>query len=599
VAELHAISIGQLSGRRGQLLTGHTRRLRSFIALSVAAVLAAACRTDTGSTSGAAEKPASAIVRGGEIVASVRSEPRTFNRLTARDTTSDLVSELTQAKLVRINKITQAVEPWLAESWSLGQDRRTYTIRLRPNLTFSDGHPFTADDVVFAFAAVYDEKTASILADSLKAGGKKLSVSASDPQTVVVTFPFAFAPGVRLLENLPILPRHKLEPALKAGKLAEAWGLSTPPSEVVGMGPFVLREYTPGQRLRFERNPRYWRRAPDGGPLPYLDRVTVDVIPDQNAELLRLESGQIDTMSGEVAPESYATMKRAAREGRVRLLDLGPVLWADSFWFNLKPGAFAGDARAAWLQRDELRRAISMAVDRKAFADAVFLGAAEPAYSFVTSANKEWYWTGTPATPHDPAGAKALLASIGLTDRNGDGLLYDASGQPARFSIITQKGRPRLERGAAVVRDELKKIGLTVDVAVLDANAVIERLVSARYEAAMYPILPTDTDPGSNPDFWFSSGSFHLWNMSEPKPATDWERRVDELMAKQIGSMDQAERKRLFDEVQQIMYEHQPVVYFAAPKMFVVVSSRLVNATPAVYPLPVLWAADTIAVRPR
>ena len=528
----------------------------------------------------------------------MRSEPRTFNRLTARDTTTDLVSELTQAKLVRINKVTQVIEPWLAESWSLGADRRTYTLHLRPNVTFSDGQPFTADDVVFAFAAVYDEKTASVLADSLQAGGKKLAVSASDPQTVVVTFPSAFGPGVRLLENLPILPRHKLEPVLKAGKLADAWGLSTPPSNVVGLGPFVLREYTPGQRLRFERNPHYWRKAPDGGALPYLDRVTVDIIPDQNAELLRLESGQLDTMSGEVVPESYATMKRAADEGRVQLPDLGPVLWADSFWFNLKPGAFAGDARAAWLQRDELRRAISMAVDRKAFADAVFLGAGEPVYSFVTPANKEWYWTGTPATPHDPAGAKALLASIGLTDRNGDGLIDDAGGQPARFSIVTQKGRPRLERGAAFVRDELKKIGLTVDVALLDATAVIERLVSAHYEAAMYPLLPTDTDPGTNPDFWFSSGSFHIWNMREPKPATEWERRIDELMAKQIASTVPDERKRLFDEVQQILFEHQPVVYFAAPKWYVAVSSRLLNVAPAVYPpVPVLWAADTIAVR--
>ena len=86
--------------------------------------------------------------------------------------------------------------------------------------------------------------------------------------------------------------------------------------------------------------------------------------------------------------------------------------------------------------------------------------------------------------------------------------------------------------------------------------------------------------------------------MSQAKPATDWERRIDELMATQIASTDFAERKRLFDEVQQILFEHQPVIYFAAPKTFVAVSSRLVNATPAVYPIPVLWAADTIAVRP-
>src|SRR5205823_13182721 len=127
-------------------------------------------------------------------------------------------------------------------------------------LTFSDGHPFTADDVVFAFAAVYDEKTGSILADSLKAGGKTLTVSASDPQTVVVTFPFAFAPGVRLLENLPILPRHKLEPALKAGKLADAWGLSTPPSEVVGMGPFEIGRASCRERVEVSGDGRGFGR---------------------------------------------------------------------------------------------------------------------------------------------------------------------------------------------------------------------------------------------------------------------------------------------------------------------------------------------------
>jgi peptide/nickel transport system substrate-binding protein len=529
-------------------------------------------------------------------VASVRTEPRTFNRLAARDSSTDLVSTLTQARLVRINKQTQEVEPWLAERWSASPDGRRVTLQLRQNITFSDGHPFTADDVVFSFAAVYDARAATVLADSLQVGGKPMQVEAADPHTVAITFPTPFAAGVRLLDNLPILPRHKLEAPLERGTFAQAWGLSTPASEIVGLGPFVLAEYLPGQRLVFARNPRYWRTAPDGTPLPYLDRLIVEIISDQNAELLRLGAGQVDITSGEIGPEAYATVKRAADAGRATIVDLGVAADADSLWFNLKPGAFAKDPRAAWLQRDELRRAISLSVDRKAFADTVFLGAGEPVYGPETPANKKWYWTGTPNTPHDPAAAKALLAAIGLTDRNGDGMLEDARGGAARFTLVTQRGRPRLERGVSVVREELKKVGIAVDVVALDGPAVFERIGSGQYDAVYFHPSRSDPDPAITPDFWFSSGTAHLWNMAQATPATEWEARIDALMTRQIASLDEAERKRLFDEVQRIFIEHAPVLYFAAPRVLVAMSSRVANATPAAGLNPILWSPDTVAV---
>jgi peptide/nickel transport system substrate-binding protein len=171
---------------------------------------------------------------------------------------------------------------------------------------------------------------------------------------VSITFPVPFGPGVRILDNLPILPKHKLEPALEAGTLAKAWSTGTPPSDLAGLGAFVLHEYAPGQRLVFDRNPHYWRKAPDGTPLPYLDRITIELIPDQSAEMLRLEAGQLDVMNEEISAEGYASMKQAAGEGRVQLVDVGLAYQGDSFWFDLKPGAYAGDPRAAWLQRDEL-----------------------------------------------------------------------------------------------------------------------------------------------------------------------------------------------------------------------------------------------------
>src|SRR4029077_8818005 len=261
----------------------------------------------------------------------------------------------------------------------------------------------------------------------------------------------------------------------------------------------------PGQRMVFARNARYFGKAADGTPLPYLDRLVVEIMPDQNAELLRLESGQVDMRTSEISPDAYAPLKRAADEGRVKLLDLGVSRNADGLWFNLKSGALGQDGRAAWLQRDELRRAISMAVDRTLFADTVFFGAGVPVYGPETPANKIWYWPGLPQMPHDPASAKQLLASIGLADRNGDGLLEDAQNRPARFTLLTQKGRPNLERGAAVIRDELKKIGVTVDVVALDGGAVIDQILSARYEAIYFNADKSDLDPATNPDFWFSS----------------------------------------------------------------------------------------------
>ncbi len=534
---------------------------------------------------------------GGELRVAVSAEPQSFNWYTRHDASTDLVTHLTQAKLVRVNRATQDLEPWLADRWVRSADGREYTITLRDGLVFSDGRPLTADDVLFSFRAAYDRTSGSVMADSLLAGGEPLHVASTDARTIVITFVKPFGPGLRLLDNLPILPKHVLEPALVSGQFASAWGLGTPVDRIVGLGPFVLVEYVPGQRLSFARNPRYFRKDAAGTPLPYLDRLVIEMVPEQAAQVLRLEAGQLDTTISEVRPEDFAPLKRAADAGRVQLLDLGVGFDPESFWINLKPGAFAGDPRAAWLQRDELRQAISLAVDRKAFNDAVYLGAGAPAFGPITSANKKWYAPDLPQAAHDPERAKALLASIGLADRNGDGLAEDVRGHAARFSLLTQKGQTALERGSIMIRDELRKIGVVVDVSPLDRNAVVQRFLAGRgYDAVYFRVGTSDTDPALNPDYWFSSGGSHVWNLAQPTPATEWERRIDTLMLAQSRSVDDGERKRLFDEVQRIYAEHLPMVHFVAPKVFVAASGRLRNLTPAIARPQLLWAADTLAV---
>jgi peptide/nickel transport system substrate-binding protein len=536
-------------------------------------------------------------VSGGSLVATVRSEPRTFNPHAGRDFASTLVISLTQARLVRINRATQQIEPWLAESYTCTPDALACTLNLRNGVAFSDGAAFTSADVLFSFQAVYDEKTGSPLADALMVGGKPLAVAAPDAKTIAITFPSPYGPGLRLLDALPILPRHKLEAALKSGTLRQQWGPATPPADIAGLGPFVLQTYLPGQRLVLARNARYWRKDAAGAALPYLDRLTLEITPDQNAELLRLQSGQADLTQSEVRPDDYAALKREAAAGKLRLADAGPGFDADAFWVNLKPGAKAHDGRP-WLSRVELRRAVSHAVNRRAFADEVFLGAAEPQWGPISPANRTWFAPegAIEREAYDMGRARVLLAGLGLRDANGDGLLEDAAGAPVRFSMITQKGNTALEKGAAFVRDELKKVGLTVDVVPLEVGALVDRMTKGDYDALYFRFLTSDSDPATSMDFWLSSGGAHVWNMDQAVPATPWEKQIDTLMGQMAADRNPARRRQLFLEAQKVLSQNLPIIYFAVPRVYVAASTRVTGVVPSPFRPNVLWNADALGV---
>jgi peptide/nickel transport system substrate-binding protein len=535
--------------------------------------------------------------RGGRLVAAVRVEPRSFNRLVVRDAASDVLATLTQGRLVRVNRETLEVEPWLAERWESSDDGRTHTLHLRKGVEWSDGTPFTSADVLFTLEAVFDARSASPLAGSLTVGRQPIQAMAPDAHTVVVTYAGPSGHGIRLLDNLTIYPKHKLQNALAAGTLATSWPMSTPASDLAGTGPFVLREYQAGQRVVLDRNPRYWRKADDGTALPYLDRIVLEVVPDQAAELLRLQSGEIDLIQDALRHEDYVAARRAESSGRIRMVELGVTTDADAFWFCLKPEAKKKDPRFEFVRRPEFRQALSHAVDREAFAQTVFLGEAVPVWGPVTPGNRAWFSPNVPRYPPDRDRARALLKSIGLEDRNGNGVVEDTRGVEARFTMIAQQGLGWNDRGTTVLKAEAEKIGIRLDVAMVAFGALVERLTTCNYDAIYMRPLATDLDPAGNLDFWLSSGSAHLWNMEQKMPATQWEARVDTLMLEQAASLDEIRRKELFSHVQRILGEQVPVLYFAAPRMHTAVSPRVLGVRPSVQRPPVLWNADRLGVQ--
>jgi len=526
------------------------------------------------------------------LVASIRAEPRSFNRYVARDLSTSVLTYLMHAALVRVNRGTNQLEPELAERWELLADSQTYRIFLRPNLRFSDGVPLSADDVVFSFNAIYDRAVGSVLADTLQVRGQPLTVIAENDATVTIRFPSPFAPGLRILDGVPIYPRHRLGLRLKDGSFRSAWGLATAPSEIAGLGPFVLRRYEPGQRLTFDANPYFWQR--DRG-LPRLAHLTLQIVPDQDAELLQLETGNIDLTQSELRPSDVPALKRAAASGRVTVSDAGIGLDGDLLWFNLT-AAKQRDSRSRWLQHPDFRRALSHSIDRRAFVDTVYLGLAVEADSIISPGNREWH---TPAPPpsYDAAAASRLLTSMGLVDRNRDGLLEDRDGAVVRFTLLTQKGNTSLERGASVIRDSLARVGVKVDVAALDVGTLIDYVMRGNYDAAYFRLLTTDTDPALNLDFWRSSGSAHIWNPEQSKPATAWEAELDAVMDRVATTLDPAERRSRFAEAQRIIAREVPVICFAFPRLPIAINSRVAGATPAPFRPPLLWNPSVVRLQ--
>ena len=224
------------------------------------------------------------------------------------------------------------------------------------------------------------------------------------------------------------------------------------------------------------------------------------------------------------------------------------------------------------------------------------LGAATVVYGPVTPGHGEWYVPDMGATPFDLARARALLTSIGLVDRDGDGVLNDSNNRPVEFSLLTQKGHTERERTSEMVKEQLRQIGIVVNVVPFDASGVRGRIEAGDYEAVYFGVRTTSPDPGNNLPFWLSNGQMHFWNPQQATAVSDWEARIDTLMQQQAAAMDHAERVRLFTEVQQLLADHVPAMWFAAQQVTVPISQRVGGATPSVILPFVLWNAERLYV---
>ncbi len=519
---------------------------------------------------------------GGTLYFILNGDPKTLNPALAQETTSTAVIGDLFSGLTKLNLKTMKPEPDLADRWEVSPDGKVWTFYLRKDVRWSDGTPFTADDVVFTFNQIYyNDSIPSSTRDILTIKGKKIKVEKVDRYAVRFTLPEPFAPFLNAL-SAEILPKHKLEKFVREGTFNTAWNVNTDPKDIVGTGPWVIKEYVKGQRVVYERNPYYYERDQENKKLPYIERKVGIIVSDPDTALLKFKSKEVDYIG--LRPQDIQQVAKI-EDKNLKVYDLGSTPSTTFLVFNQNPNADIPKYKLKWFQNRVFRIAISHAIDREGICSLVYNGLAKPLYTPITEANRPYYDEDFyPKFDYDLEKARKLLESIGFKDRDGDGILEDPEGNDLKFTLITNAGNKERETIGNIIKEDLKKIGIEVHFQPIDFNSLVSRLTAPPYQwEAVIIGLTGSMDPHFGRNVWHSSGGLHMWYPRQKKPATEWEARVDELIDKGAVELDFSKRVQIYKEMYKIITQEQPMIFIATPKSLMAVYDRFGNLFPTVW----------------
>jgi peptide/nickel transport system substrate-binding protein len=508
---------------------------------------------------------------GGELRFAIRADPKTLDPHVVMDEPSEIVQYLTAGTLVREDRVTQLLEPALATHWKVLEGGAAIEFKLRAGVTFPDGTPFTAEDVAFTIKRLGDPALHSPLAETLRSGKGDITAVVKSPLDVTVRVPNRLANLPAMFDGIPIV----------SGKSAKK-----PPA---GLGPFEIAEYKPASYVLLKRNPRYWKKDAAGRQLPYLDSVRLDIMTNREMEMVRFRRGELHLLNG-LDAENF---DRFSKEMPGSVRDLGPSMDSEQIWFNMVPTAPIPPYKREWFRSLEFRRAVSLAINRADICRLVYRGHASSAEGPVSPGNRAWFNAKLKPVPYAPATAKELLAKAGFREQNG--VLTDSGGHAVEFSVVTNAGSKTRERTAALLQQDLAKLGIKLNIVSMDFPSLIERIARTfQYEACMLG-QNADQDPNEMMNVWRSSAPNHQWNPNQKKPETPWEAEIDRLMDEQAGATDAKKRKAAYDRVQEIAADQLPFIYLVHKGALVGMSPSLWNLKPSVVRPQTFWNVDTIA----
>lgn len=528
-----------------------------------------------------------------QLVDSILSDPKTFNPALSQE--SPNIFSLTFDGLISENPLNGELEPALAESWEISNDKLKIVFTLRSGLKWSDGKPLTVDDVVFTYNSIYlNEAIPTDARDTLRIGTSRQLpiVRKLDERRVEFITPEPFAPFLRTT-GLPILPAHTLEESVKKtdsqGKptFLTKWSVDTPADQIVVNGPYKLESYATSQRVIFRRNPYYWRKGAQGESQPYIERIVWQIVESTDTSLLQFRSGSLDTEA--VTPDYFSLLKRQEKQSNFKIYNGGPTAAKTFVFFNLNKGKRDGKPlvnpiKSRWFNTLEFRQAVAHAIDRQTMINNIFRGLGTLQDSSL-SVQSPYYFSpqeGLKVYDYSPTKAKELLLKAGFKYNNRNQLV-DAEGNRVRFTLLTNAGNKIREAMGSQIKQDLGRIGMQVDFAPLAWNTYTDKLShTLDWDAALLG-LTGGTEPNDGANVWNPQGGLHMFNQKPQAgqqpiqgwEVAPWEAKIGNLYIQGARELDEAKRKAIYREVQQVTQEHLPLIYLVGAYSMEAVRDRI------------------------
>jgi len=527
-------------------------------------------------------------VRGGTFYAAAISDPKGWNAVTSHENSTSQYTNIMMRGLIDIDPTTSEIVPELAQSWDLSEDGLEIIFHLRHGLQWSDGEPFTADDVIFTFNDLYyNEDVDTDTRDILQLpDGTYPEVEKTDDYTIRVSLSVPFRPILNALGGA-IMPEHvladcvhKLNPDVPVGQFNSTWTLDTDPSELVGMGPFIVENYFAGQGVTMRRNPYYYHIDPNGVQLPYLDRYVILTVENQDVSLLKFRNQELDAFAPRALDLPVLEGETAIKDFTVLVKPDVPVFGTSWIGINQDIGLAQGtheNLRA--LFRDiRFRKAIAYSIDKETIIHNVYSGLAVPQWSPVSYlspfyAGRTTY--GGPVTEEsaviyefDPEKTMGLLDEIGVIDRDGDGWRDFEDGTRVEFEFVTNSNTTR-ESICLIVTDDLQAVGLKVTYQPVDFNTVVDRLTTSTIQMVLLG-LGGGSEPNGGANVYRSTGGLHFWHYSAADgDVYDVEMLIDDLLSEGVATFDNDAAFEVYKQYQIAYTENDLGLIFTVNPAFV------------------------------
>ena len=419
------------------------------------------------------------------------------------------------------------LQPGLATKWEVSADGKTVTLTLRPGVKFADGSPMMASDVVWSLDRARDPKAGAwngLLASigSVAGSGETVTLTLKNADPTILPALATF--------NAAILPQKLFEamPGTTPDEKAKAFG-----EKPIGTGPFIMTAWQRGVTMRLKRNPYHWKMAPDGKPLPYLDELEFQILPDDATRLLKLKAGEVD--GAELIP--YARVKELQADSTLRM-----ELWPSTrvAYLTLFCGTTLKDGKSNPLSNPKVRQALNYAVNKDAVIQIVTLGLGTPMRSFMSSTTP--LFAGQDLYKYDPAKARALLTEAGFP--NGfETAVYSLSGNADQASIL------------AIVQQMFGQIGVKLRIDQVDNPTLTARYREENFQMRTAAWTNDIADPSQITSYFAFYPNIHSLH-------SQWQdTKVDDLYTKSQQETEPKARAAQYKEIQERYSDAAPILF--------------------------------------